>query len=155
MKSLITASAIAMSVALALPALAQDTRPTDPGNSPLAQNTPAERDPGRQSPLAAAAADTPTAGSAKIMSSVPAQSVTVTDWYKQSVYDPSNSKIDEIKDVLLSPDGKVNAVTIGVGGFLGMGEKVRGGEAHHKRRQGLPDARYHEGCAEIGAWPQV
>jgi hypothetical protein len=37
----------------------------------------------------------------------------VTDWYKQSVYDPSNSKIGEIMDVLLSPDGKVNALIVG------------------------------------------
>jgi len=66
----------------------------------------------------AAFAETP-----QIMSSVPAQSVTVTDWYKQSVYDPANSKIGEIMDVLLSADGKVNALIIGVGGFLGMGEK--------------------------------
>ena len=57
------------------------------------------------------------------MNSVPAQSVTVTDWYKQSVYDHLNSKIGEVKDVLLSSDGKVNALIIGVGGFLGMGEK--------------------------------
>jgi sporulation protein YlmC with PRC-barrel domain len=62
-------------------------------------------------------------GSVQIMTSVPAQSVTVNDWYKQSVYDPSNSKIGEIKDVLLSQDGKVNALIVGVGGFLGMGEK--------------------------------
>jgi hypothetical protein len=60
--------------------------------------------------------------STQIMTSVPAQSVTVNDWYKQSVYAPSNNKIGEIKDVL-SPDGKVNALIVGVGGFLGMGEK--------------------------------
>jgi len=59
----------------------------------------------------------------KSMQSVPPQSVTVSDWYKQSVYDPSNNKIGEIDDVLLSPDGKVNALIVGVGGFLGMGEK--------------------------------
>jgi sporulation protein YlmC with PRC-barrel domain len=59
----------------------------------------------------------------QLVPSVPAHSVTVTDWYKQSVYDPSNNKIGEIMDVLLSPDGKVNALIIGVGGFLGMGEK--------------------------------
>jgi len=58
-----------------------------------------------------------------MMNSVPPQSVTVTDWYKQSVYDPSNNKIGEIKDVVLSQDGKVNALIIGVGGFLSMGEK--------------------------------
>ena len=62
-------------------------------------------------------------GSTQIMTSVPAQSVTVKDWYKQSVYDPSNNKIGEIEDVLLSPDGKVSALIVGVGGFLGMGEK--------------------------------
>src|SRR5436190_24362090 len=59
----------------------------------------------------------------QIMTTVPPQSVTVTDWYKQSVYDPANSKIGEIMDVLLSPDGKVNALIVGVGGFLGIGEK--------------------------------
>lgn len=59
----------------------------------------------------------------QIMTSVPAQSVTVNDWIKQSVYDPSNNKIGEITDVLLSPDGKVNALIVGVGGFLGIGEK--------------------------------
>jgi sporulation protein YlmC with PRC-barrel domain len=122
MKSMMAASAIVMS--LVVPALAQGTRPTDPQHSPLAQAAPAQRDPGKESPLSAAAADTPAkAGSAKVMNSVPAQSVTVTDWYKQSVYDPSNNKIGEIKDVALSQDGKVNALIIGVGGFLAMGEK--------------------------------
>ena len=61
--------------------------------------------------------------SPQIMQSVPPQSVTVTDWYKQRVYDASNNRIGEIDDVLLSSDGKVNALIVGVGGFLGMGEK--------------------------------
>src|SRR5436305_110871 len=61
--------------------------------------------------------------SSKVLSSVPGQSVTVTDWYKQNVYDPSNSKIGDVKDVLLASDGKVSALIVGVGGFLGMGEK--------------------------------
>jgi sporulation protein YlmC with PRC-barrel domain len=122
MKSMMAASAIVMS--LVVPALAQGTRPTDPQHSPLAQSAPAQQDPGKQSPLSAAAADTAAkVGSAQIMNSVPTHSVTVTDWYKQSVYDPSNSKIGEIKDVLLSQDGKVAALITGVGGFLGMGEK--------------------------------
>jgi sporulation protein YlmC with PRC-barrel domain len=64
-----------------------------------------------------------TAQTPQLLSSVPAQSVTVTDWYKQTVYDPSNAKIGEIMDVLLSPDGNVTALIVGVGGFLGMGEK--------------------------------
>jgi sporulation protein YlmC with PRC-barrel domain len=61
--------------------------------------------------------------SSKVLSNVPGQSVTVADWYKQSVYDSSNAKIGEVRDVLLSPDGKVTALIVGVGGFLGIGEK--------------------------------
>jgi sporulation protein YlmC with PRC-barrel domain len=60
---------------------------------------------------------------AQIMTSIPTDSVTVTHWYKQNVYDPSDNKIGEIMDVLVERDGKVTALIIGVGGFLGMGEK--------------------------------
>jgi sporulation protein YlmC with PRC-barrel domain len=63
------------------------------------------------------------AGSAQLMSSVPSTSLTVTDWYKQTVYDPSNTKIGEIMDVLVGSNGQVNAVIVGVGGFLGADEK--------------------------------
>ena len=60
---------------------------------------------------------------AQIMSSIPANSVTITNWYKQSVYDPNDSKIGEIMDVLVDREGKATALIVGVGGFLGMGEK--------------------------------
>jgi sporulation protein YlmC with PRC-barrel domain len=63
------------------------------------------------------------AGRADMMSNVPTSSKTVTDWYKQDVYDPSNNKIGEIMDVLVSPEGQVNVLIVGVGGFLGAGEK--------------------------------
>jgi len=59
----------------------------------------------------------------ELMTNVPIGSLTVTDWYKQSVYDASNSKIGQIMDVLVSPDGKVDTLIVGVGGFLGAGEK--------------------------------
>jgi hypothetical protein len=62
-------------------------------------------------------------GRADMMTSVPTNSTTVTDWYKQNVYDPSNNKIGEIMDVLVSPDGHATALIVGVGGFLGAGEK--------------------------------
>jgi sporulation protein YlmC with PRC-barrel domain len=68
-----------------------------------------------------------TAGTAmaagELMTTVPPSSQTVTDWYKQSVYDPNNTKIGEIMDVLVAPDGKINSLIVGVGGFLGAGEK--------------------------------
>ena len=73
--------------------------------------------------LASSAAFAQSAGTkADILTSIPA-GVTVTDWYKQNVYAPSDSKIGEIMDVLVSQDGKVTALIVGVGGFLGAGEK--------------------------------
>jgi len=48
---------------------------------------------------------------------------TVTNFYKQNVYDPSDNKIGDVDDVLIDKEGNVTALIIGVGGFLGMGEK--------------------------------
>jgi sporulation protein YlmC with PRC-barrel domain len=60
---------------------------------------------------------------ATTMTALPASASTVTNWYKQNVYDPSDAKIGEISDVLVDKDGKVGAVIVAVGGFLGIGEK--------------------------------
>jgi sporulation protein YlmC with PRC-barrel domain len=63
------------------------------------------------------------AGRAELMTTVPTSSKTVSDWYKQDIYDPSTTKIGKIDDVLVSAGGQVNALIVGVGGFLGAGEK--------------------------------
>jgi hypothetical protein len=39
------------------------------------------------------------------------------------VYNAAGKSIGELKDVLIDKDGKVTALIIGVGGFLGLGEK--------------------------------
>jgi sporulation protein YlmC with PRC-barrel domain len=38
-------------------------------------------------------------------------------------YDPSDNKIGDVDDVLIDKEGRITAMIIGVGGFLGMGEK--------------------------------
>ena len=35
------------------------------------------------------------------MTTIPADAATVTHWYKQAVYDPSNTRIGEIDDALI------------------------------------------------------
>jgi sporulation protein YlmC with PRC-barrel domain len=72
-----------------------------------------------------AAQDTMTATSgAKIDTAIPQNAMTVTDWYKQDVFDPTNHKIGQVTDVLVDKaGGKVTTIMIGVGGFLGMGTK--------------------------------
>src|SRR5580693_451604 len=52
----------------------------------------------------AAFAQPMSSGRTELMTSVPAHSVTVADWYKQNVYDPSNNKIGEIMDMLVQPN---------------------------------------------------
>lgn len=47
----------------------------------------------------------------------------VSDLQGKAVYDSQGTSIGDIKDVLVSQNGSVNAVIIGVGGFLGIGEK--------------------------------
>lgn len=60
---------------------------------------------------------------ATTMSAAPAESWTVSNYYKQSVYDPKENKIGDVDDVLVNKAGKVTGLVVGVGGFLGAGEK--------------------------------
>lgn len=60
---------------------------------------------------------------------VPAESiaggriVTASDFLGKSIYAPDGTRIGEVNDFFVTPDGKVQAVVLGVGGFLGIGEK--------------------------------
>jgi sporulation protein YlmC with PRC-barrel domain len=63
------------------------------------------------------------ADTAKVKTAIPSNEMTVTDWYKQDVFDPNNNKIGQVTDVLMDQSGKVGTLIIGVGGFLGAGEK--------------------------------
>lgn len=61
--------------------------------------------------------------SARMMTTLPQHATAVSNWYDQNVYDTNDNKIGEVKDMLLDREGKVQAVIVSVGGFLGMGEK--------------------------------
>jgi hypothetical protein len=60
-----------------------------------------------------------TAGPAETFTRLPA-GTTVANFY---IYDPSDNKIGDVDDVLIDKEGRIAAMIIGVGGFLGMGEK--------------------------------
>ena len=53
----------------------------------------------------------------------PAEQFTVTNYYKQDVYDKADNKIGTVDDVLIDKQGRITALIIGVGGFLGVGQK--------------------------------
>lgn len=61
--------------------------------------------------------------SPQAVQNIPAQSVALSDFYRQSVYDKANDKIGDISDVLFDNSKKASLAIIGVGGFLGIGEK--------------------------------
>ena len=49
--------------------------------------------------------------------------VSAKELLSENVVDAASESIGDINDVLIGHDGKVAAVIVGVGGFLGMGEK--------------------------------
>jgi len=68
-------------------------------------------------------ATSPNASQAQVLTTLPQNVATITNYYKQNVYDTSDAKIGEISDVLVNKEGKVDAFMISVGGFLGIREK--------------------------------
>jgi sporulation protein YlmC with PRC-barrel domain len=86
------------------------------GTAAMAQNAPSGQ-------VSTPAAQSAPGSEVNIMTSLPADAMTVTNFYKQNVYDPGDNKTGEISDLMLEPDGKIPAVMISVGGFLGIGEK--------------------------------
>src|SRR5215470_17372803 len=98
------ASALALLLALGLtPALAQTTAPS------------------QQAPKATEAPKAPVTGQIVTQEE---NTVLAKDLIGQTVYAPDKTKIGSISDLILSKDGKtVEGFVIGVGGFLGIGEK--------------------------------
>jgi sporulation protein YlmC with PRC-barrel domain len=70
-------------------------------------------------PAAASAAQDNT----QFVTSVPADALSISTYYNEDVYDTQDNKIGDVNDILLDKDGRVSTVIIGVGGFLGVGEK--------------------------------
>ena len=47
----------------------------------------------------------------------------VKDFYQTNVYNMAGDKIGDVNDIVVDESGKVTAIVLGVGGFLGIGEK--------------------------------
>jgi hypothetical protein len=93
-----------MVLGFSLPAMAQTTPPT-------------QQKPAATAPAPAA----PVAGQILVQD---ANTILAKDLIGQTVYAPDKAKIGSISDLILSKDGKtVQGFVIGVGGFLGIGEK--------------------------------
>ncbi|PKR90258.1 hypothetical protein CXZ10_02390 [Pleomorphomonas diazotrophica] len=118
-------SVLLLTAAFPLSAAAQDTT-TSPGATPGATQTqPMD---GTTATDPAVTPTTPTdssvMASTETFVTVPETGAwRVSDLQGKAVYGSDGASIGEINDVLVSQDGSINAVIIGVGGFLGIGEK--------------------------------
>lgn len=65
----------------------------------------------------------PPAATAGAVATIPAHAMALSDWYHQTVYDNANNKVGDVNDVLIDGQKNASLAIIGVGGFLGMGEK--------------------------------
>lgn len=137
MKRTLTAAALA--VVLASPAFAQSTTPDKMDKPEMNKSDtlskPGVAKPGMAEPTAVAPGTTAPSTSAQTTPSATTDQVAFiqnqdsTDWRGSNligatVYGPDNASIGDINDVLIANDGKINGVVIGVGGFLGVGEKT-------------------------------
>jgi len=67
--------------------------------------------------------DTRVAASDTLPHRIQADEIRASKMIGSAVYDVQNRKIGSVDDVILNKDGKVDAVVIDVGSFLGMGGK--------------------------------
>jgi sporulation protein YlmC with PRC-barrel domain len=89
------------------------------GSVAVAQTTMNPTPPGPAVPNAANS----TSATTNAMPMTPPDKFTITNYYKQDVYDPNDNKIGSIEDVLIDKNGQATDLIIGVGGFLGVGTK--------------------------------
>ena len=97
---------------------ATELQPADPAASGrLSRAAAARTEQPARLPTTTAAIDKST------LTEMPAGELKAEDLIGTTVYGANDENIGEISDIVLSQDGKVDAIIIDVGGFLGMGEK--------------------------------
>ncbi|MFK0331344.1 PRC-barrel domain-containing protein [Rhizobium sp. NPDC090275] len=76
-----------------------------------------------QAPAPAATTDTAQAGGGTYLTEQSADQISANTYIGQAVYNGTNESIGNVNDLIMKKDGGLVAAVIGVGGFLGIGEK--------------------------------
>ena len=119
LKHSVTTAILIAALALPVSAFAQTTAAPSSAAAPHA-TAPAATSPAAAPHAAAPAAAPATAQASRHMRD---DQIRASKLIGASVYDPNDQKIGAVDELVLNPDGKVADVVIGVGGFLGAGEK--------------------------------
>ena len=121
-KELLSAAAVAMM--LTAPAFAQSSAPTTPSSPAPSATTPAPTSPsGTTAPTTSGSAAMTTGGNTAFISEQMQEQWLASNLIGTKVRGAADESVGEINDVLLDRNGNVIGAVIGVGGFLGMGEK--------------------------------
>ncbi|ULR43346.1 PRC-barrel domain-containing protein [Rhizobium sp. K102] len=103
------------------PAAPTQTAPADPAApKPV---TPDVTKPAGDAAQAPAAAPSTDVAEGSYLTEQAADQISANTYIGQSVYNPNNESIGSINDLILKKDGGIVAAIVGVGGFLGIGEK--------------------------------
>ena len=119
LKHSVTTAILIAALALPVGAFAQTTAAPSSAAAPHA-TVPAATSPAAAPHAAAPAAAPATAQASRHMRD---DQIRASKLIGASVYDPNDQKIGAVDELVLNPDGKFADVVIGVGGFLGAGEK--------------------------------
>ncbi|ASS54253.1 PRC-barrel domain-containing protein [Rhizobium leguminosarum] len=103
------------------PAAPTQAAPADPAApKPMTPDVTKPAGDAAQAPAAAPTADTAQAG---YLTEQSPDQVSANTYIGQSVYNGNNESIGSVNDLILKKDGGFVAAIVGVGGFLGIGEK--------------------------------
>ncbi|MBY5603995.1 PRC-barrel domain containing protein [Rhizobium leguminosarum] len=103
------------------PAAPTQTAPADPAApKPMTPDVTKPAGDAAQAPAPAPTADT--ADASYLTEQAPDQ-VSANTYIGQSVYNGNNESIGSVNDLIMKKDGGIVAAIVGVGGFLGIGEK--------------------------------
>lgn len=116
----------ALTVAAATPALSQPgTAPGAPPPSGVPSSPPSPAPATPSAPVTRGATPDGAGSMTGMFYAIPAGATQwrASDIISQPVYNSANERIGEIEELIIDRDGRVWAAIIGVGGFLGIGER--------------------------------
>jgi len=95
---------------------AAETPPAADANKPAEAAKAPATDQGK--PAATASAEQP-----KFITQQTDQEKLASKWIGQTIYNQADENVGDVNDLVIGQNGQIDAVVIGVGGFLGIGEK--------------------------------
>ncbi len=127
--STMAAAAVLMASTAIAPAFAQSTT-TAPAAAPNAQQmdttmpkASGTTNSGAMNSTSGTASTTSAAASGEYITQQSETQVSANDYIGKAIYNAENNSIGDVNDLILEENGGIVAAVVGVGGFLGIGEK--------------------------------